>query len=98
MLIQGAGFPARLHNASYQKQGSPCRGSHGMRKLKTLAACFYYPPEAWPDTVSRFGSRFRLAAGMAASLRSFADHLGRRWLQGVAAARAAFASAPPQMA
>jgi hypothetical protein len=53
-------------------------------------------PEAWIDTVSRFGSKFRLAAGLVPSLRSFADHLGRRWLTGVAAARAAFAVAPHQ--
>ena len=53
-------------------------------------------PEAWIDTVSRFGSKFRLAAGLVSSLRSFADHLGRRWLTGVAAARTAFAVAPHQ--
>jgi hypothetical protein len=55
-------------------------------------------PEAWLDTISRFGSRFRLAAGLLSNLRSFADQLGRRWLKGVAAARAAFASSPPQLA
>lgn len=47
-------------------------------------------PDAWLDTVSRFGSRFHLAAGLVANLRGFADRLGRRWLQGVASARAAF--------
>jgi hypothetical protein len=55
-------------------------------------------PEAWLDTISRFGSEFRLAAGLLSNLRRFADQLGRRWLQGVATARAAFASSPPQMA
>jgi len=55
-------------------------------------------PEAWLDTISRFGSKFRLAAGLLANLRHFADQLGRRWLIGVAAARAAFASSPPQLA
>ncbi len=55
-------------------------------------------PEAWLDTVSRFGSRFRLAAGLLSNLRNFADQLGRRWLKGVATARAAFASSPPQLA
>ena len=55
-------------------------------------------PEAWIDTVSRFGSKFRLAAGLVSSLRSFADQLGRRWLTGVAAARASFAVSPPQSA
>ena len=49
-------------------------------------------PDAWSDTVSRFGSRFRLAAGKISSLRDFADQLGRRWFAGVATARAAFAS------
>ena len=48
-------------------------------------------PDAWLDTISRFGSRFRLAAGLLSNLRHFADRLGRRWLMGVAAARAAFA-------
>jgi REP element-mobilizing transposase RayT len=55
-------------------------------------------PNAWLDTVSRFGSRFRLAAGLVPSLRAFADRLGRRWLQGTAMARAAFASPPPALA
>ena len=48
-------------------------------------------PDAWVDTISRFESRFRLAAGLLSSLRSFADKLGRRWLAGLTAARAAFA-------
>jgi len=48
-------------------------------------------PYAWFETVSRFGSRFRLAAGRVPNLRVFADRLGRRWLQGSATARAAFA-------
>jgi hypothetical protein len=55
-------------------------------------------PEAWLDTISRFGSKFRLAAGLLSNLRSFADQIGRRWLKGVATARAAFASSPPQLA
>ena len=49
-------------------------------------------PDAWLETVSRFGSKFRLAAGLLANLRKFADQLGRRWLKGVASARVAFAS------
>jgi REP element-mobilizing transposase RayT len=55
-------------------------------------------PEAWLDTISRFGSKFGLAAGLLSNLRNFADQLGRRWLKGVATARAAFASSPPQLA
>jgi putative transposase len=55
-------------------------------------------PEAWLETISRFGSKFCLAAGLLSNLRNFADQLGRRWLKGVATARAAFASSPPQLA
>ena len=55
-------------------------------------------PDAWIDTISRFGSKFRLAAGLLSNLRNFADLLGRRWLMGVAAARTAFAPSPPQLA
>jgi len=55
-------------------------------------------PQAWVDTVSLFASKFRLAAGLVSSLRSFADHLGRHWLTGVAAARVSFAVSPPQSA
>ena len=55
-------------------------------------------PEAWIVTISCFGSRFRLAAGLLSSLRRFADQLGRHWLIGVGAARAAFAEAPLRLA
>lgn len=55
-------------------------------------------PDAWPETISRFGYKFSLVAGLLANLRDFADRLGRRWFKGVAAARAAFASAPPKLA
>ena len=55
-------------------------------------------PEAWMDTISRFGSKFRLAAGLLSNLRNFAEQLGKRWFIGVAPARAAFASSPPQLA
>jgi hypothetical protein len=51
-------------------------------------------PDAWMDTVSRFGSKFHLAAGLLSSLRSFADQIGRRWITGVSAAQVAFASSP----
>jgi REP element-mobilizing transposase RayT len=47
-------------------------------------------PDAWLETVTLFGSKFRLAAGLLASLRRFADQLGRCWFQGAAAARVAF--------
>jgi hypothetical protein len=50
----------------------------------------------WAETVSRFGSRFRLAAGLLPNLRAFADRLGKRWFQGIGTARALFASSLPQ--
>jgi len=49
-------------------------------------------PTEWISTISQFGSRFQLAAGLIASLRSFADHIGQRWIRGIAAASVAFAS------
>jgi len=55
-------------------------------------------PQAWHDTISHFGSRFRLAAGLLSNLRNLADQLGRRWLMGVSMAQAAFSTSPPQLA
>ena len=52
-------------------------------------------PDAWLDIVSRFESKFSLAAGRLSSLRSFADQIGRRWLSGVSAARAVFVESLP---
>jgi len=49
-------------------------------------------PDAWVDTMSRFESRFRLAAGLLSSLRRFADQIGRKWLVGLTSARTAFAA------
>jgi hypothetical protein len=49
-------------------------------------------PDVWIETISHFGSKFRLAAGLLSNLRNFADQVGRRWLIGVATARTAFAS------
>jgi putative transposase len=53
-------------------------------------------PHAWIDTISRFSSKFRLAAGMLPNLRNFASRLGRRWLSGVSSARDAFTVSPAQ--
>ena len=50
-------------------------------------------PEAWTNTVTRFGSGFGLAAGLVSSLRAFANRLGRRWMAGIGMARVAFAPA-----
>jgi len=55
-------------------------------------------PHAWPDTISRFGYKFHIAAGLLSNLRHFADQIGRRWIKGVTAAQIAFASAPPRLA
>jgi REP element-mobilizing transposase RayT len=54
--------------------------------------------DAWFETVSCFGSKFHLAAGLVSSLRNFADRLGRRWFQGAATARTAFVSPLPRLA
>ena len=53
-------------------------------------------PESWIDTISRFESRFRLAAGLLSSLRNFADQIGRRWLAGLTAARTVFVTSAQQ--
>jgi len=55
-------------------------------------------PGAWHETISRFGSNFRVAAGLLTNLRKFAEQIGLRWVQGVAAAHAAFESSPMQLA
>ena len=47
-------------------------------------------PQAWTDTVSHFGTRFRLAAGLISNLRRYADQIGKKWLVGSSAARVAF--------
>ena len=52
-------------------------------------------PDSWLDTVSRFDSRFHLAAGLLSSLQSFAHHLGKRWIAGVTAAKTAFSDSLP---
>jgi len=54
-------------------------------------------PDAWLETISRFGSRFRLAAGLLSNLRNYANQLGRRWLMGVEAARSTFVKPSPQL-
>jgi putative transposase len=55
-------------------------------------------PQAWPETISGFGERFSLVAGLLSSLRHFANQLGRRWFRGVSAAQSAFAPLPLQRA
>ncbi len=55
-------------------------------------------PKAWPETISLFGRKFRLAAGLISNLRNFAHQLGQRWVTGVPTARTAFAASPLQSA
>jgi putative transposase len=55
-------------------------------------------PQAWTETISDFGDKFSLVAGVISNLRDFADQMGRRWFKGVRAARVAFALSPPQPA
>lgn len=55
-------------------------------------------PDSWLDTVSCFGSRFSLAAGLLSNLRNFAGQLCCGWLKGTTAARAAFVSSLAQIA
>lgn len=52
-------------------------------------------PETWTDTVSCFGDRFCLVAGLVGNIRSFARQLGRRWFTGLSASRAAFDPTSP---
>jgi putative transposase len=49
-------------------------------------------PEAWAETISSFGDKFSLVAGLLSSLRNFAHELDRRWFKGVSSAQVAFAS------
>jgi len=64
--------------------------------LRPILARIGANPQEWTETVSNFGNRFSLVAGLASNLRKYADELGRRWFKGVSAARAAFALSPPQ--
>jgi hypothetical protein len=48
-------------------------------------------PESWIDTVSRFGTKFHVAAGQVSSLRKFAEKLGARWVKGLVNAQSSFA-------
>ena len=45
---------------------------------------------AWLDTVSNFGDKFHLVAGLLHNIRSYADRIGIRWFAGVSASRSAF--------
>jgi putative transposase len=54
-------------------------------------------PEAWAETITCFGNKFSLVVGLLSTLRNFADQVGRKWVKGIAAARAAFAPSPPQV-
>lgn len=47
-------------------------------------------PQSWVETISHFGSKFRLAAGGSLTMRAFADQIGKRWLAGMETARSVF--------
>jgi hypothetical protein len=47
-------------------------------------------PEAWTDTISRFGSKFHVAAGRLINLKNFANKIGVHWLSGLSTARASY--------
>jgi hypothetical protein len=47
-------------------------------------------PEAFLDTVSRFGEKFHVAAGTYSNMKKFADKIGVHWLVGGPKARKAF--------
>jgi hypothetical protein len=49
-------------------------------------------PDAWIDTISHFGHKFHLAAGLVSSLRNYASQLGRHRFMGLASAQTAFLS------
>jgi hypothetical protein len=51
-------------------------------------------PEAWMDTISHFGTRFHLAAGLISNLRRYAAQVGKKWFAGSRAARVAFIASP----
>jgi REP element-mobilizing transposase RayT len=59
--------------------------------LEPVLRRFGVNPDVWIETVARFGSGFRLVAGLVSNLRTFADRLGRRWVVGIGMARVAFA-------
>jgi hypothetical protein len=86
-----------LRQLSYLRDG--LRQSLGMRipvgnSFAPILQWISINPNAWNETISRFGSSFHVAAGLISNLRSFACRIGRRWLAGVPAARSAFASSP----
>jgi putative transposase len=49
----------------------------------------------WADTVSRFGDKFHLAAGLPHNLRSFARHWGKCWFKGITVSRSVFMQGRP---
>jgi hypothetical protein len=46
--------------------------------------------DAWVDTVGHYDSKFRTAVGRVAAIRAEAVRRGRKWLQGLGPAAAAF--------
>jgi hypothetical protein len=52
--------------------------------------------DKWHETITNFGSKFYLTAGLLFNLRHFACELGQRWLKGVTSAYAAFSASPQE--
>ena len=83
------------------KSGRMIRSGKGQTidgDLKPILLRIGANPQAWTETISGFGDKFSLVAGLVSNLRNFANHLGRRWFKGVSAARAAFALSRAQLA
>ncbi|MBN2318272.1 MAG: hypothetical protein JXR49_04310 [Acidobacteria bacterium] len=59
-------------------------------KLEPILQRMGIKPEAWADTVFRFGDKFGLAAGLFSNLRDFAKRIGRQWFSGYSSARTSF--------
>jgi REP element-mobilizing transposase RayT len=47
-------------------------------------------PGEWKETVSHFGEKFQLVAGLLGSIREFADLFGKHWFTGIKASQASF--------
>jgi len=68
------------------------QGKHGSINpdLAPILSRMGAKPEAWIDTISRFGSKFHVAAGRVVSLKNFANKIGVHRITGLSAARASF--------
>ena len=72
--------------------GRQVRGGKGAipSDLGPILSRLSVQPEKWTELVSEFGTRFKRAAGTAASLARAAAAAGKAWFQGIAACRKMF--------